>query len=319
MIFQSCEKEPSHLEIIKQFRPEAESFKSDNRKEFFFVGKTGRKAGIYKYDLNKNDFGIYWASENGTIVKFSYSDNLEYAFFLTARKLGIRRGVSYIRGIKLYRLDLETKSVELISEIGDAVQLFAEWVEKNYRIQFTRFDLKVASHLNKYNQIYSPFGKLIKEELEIYDFIKEGFPQFEIQRKALISPSGNFGIKQSADSIFLYSSRGVRKVIMDSAWSTVSKVKWSNDESYVFFKTNFTNDDNKTHSTIYIYDIVDQLLVRNWSGEEINNFTVANDLLIFDSGFAGNSSIFIYNFRKNEDVNDIRIRGGCGLIYIQGI
>src|SRR3990170_451985 len=73
------------------------------------------------------------------------------------------------------------------SENGDAVQMYADWMGMNFQIQFTRFDMKFTSHINRFNRIYSPFGKLIKEEFEIFNFIEGGYPQLDIQRIFLLS------------------------------------------------------------------------------------------------------------------------------------
>ncbi len=318
LIFISCEKESSDDKYLRDYRSTVEATGLENTEYFFFVGKSGGKAGLYKYNLNENKYERFWSVPKETVVQLSYSDNLEYAFFITARKLGTKRGVSFIRDIKLYRLDLENSSVEMIKEIGDAVQLFADWIENNYKIQFTRFDMKIASRIKKINQIYSPFGKLIKEDIEIFDFIKDGYPQFEIRRSSLISPSGNFGITQIADSVFLSIAGVEGKVFIDSTGSKINKVKWNTDESFVFFTTNPVNENKlkKMPSTIYVYDVVNQKIVKKWEGEYKMNFIIVNELLIFDTSFNNQSAIGVYDYKKNENVNIIKIRGNAGLFYV---
>jgi hypothetical protein len=178
--------------------------------------------------------------------------------------------------------------------------------------------MKITSHINKINQIYSPFGKLIKEDIEIFDFIIDGYPQFEKKLTSLISPSGNFGITQSADSVFLSISDAVDKVFIDSTAGIINKVQWSPDEVYVFFRTNSVNENKykKIPSTIYVYDIVNQKILTKWDSEDTINFIITNDLLIFDARINNQSSISVFNFKKNEDVAKLQIKGGCGLINI---
>ena len=318
MIFISCEKESSYDENLKDYQSAVETTGSKNVENFFFVGKAGRETGLYKYNLNDNKYELFWSVPKETVVQLSYSDNLEYAFFITAKKLGTKRGVSFIRGIKLYSLDLGNTSVELIREIGDAVQLFAYWLDKNYKVQLTQFDMKIASHINKINQIYSPFGKLIKEEIEFFDFIRDSYPQFEIKRTSLIAPSGNFGITQSADSVFLSIAGIEGNEFIDSTGNKVNKATWTSDESYVFFTANSVNENKleKITSTIYVYDVVNQKIVKKWDGENKMNFIIVNELLIFDTSFKNQSAIVVYNYKKNEEVSRIQIRGGCGLIHL---
>jgi len=318
LIFISCEKVSSDDENLKDYRSTVETTALKNIEYFFFVGKAGRETGLYKYNLNDNEYELFWSAAKENVVQLSYSDNLEYAFFITARRIGTKRGVSFIRRTKLYRLDLENSSIELIREIGDAVQLLATWLDNNYKIQLTQFDMKIASHIKKITQIYSPFGKLIKEETEIFDFIKDGYPQFEIKRTSLISPSSNFGITQSADSVFLSIAGAVDKVFIDSTASKINKVKWNSDESYVFFTANsiIENKFKKIPSTIYVYDVVNQKTVKKWDSEDKMNFIIANKLLIFDTSFKNQSAIGVYNYKKNEDVFRIQIKGSCGLIHL---
>ncbi len=318
LIFISCEKESSDDENLKDCQSTVETTGSKNVEYFFFVGQAGGETGLYKYNLNDNEYELFWSATKENVVQLSYSDNLEYTFFITARRIGTKRGVSFIRRIKLYRLDLENSSVELIREIGDAVQMLANWFDNNYRIQLTRFDMKIASRISKINQIYSPFGKLIREETEIFDFIKDGYPQFEIKRTSLISPSGNFGITQSADSVFLSIAGIEGKEFIDSIARKINKAKWNSDESYVFITANSINDNKfkKIPSTIYVYDVVNQKIVKKWDSEDKMNLIIANELLIFDTSFKNQSAIGVFNYERNEDVSRIQIRGGCGIINI---
>jgi len=318
MIFISCEKEPSYDENLRDYQLSEETTVSQNIDHFFFVGRTGSGTGLYKYYLIDNKYELAWYVPNETVFQLSYSENLEYAFFLTATKLGTKQGVSFIRNIKLYSIDLKNSSVEPINKIGNAVQLSSYWLDNNYKIQFTQFDMKITSYISKINQIYSPFGKLIKEDIEIFDFIKDGYPQFDAKRILLMSPSGNFGITQSTDSVFLSIADAVSEVFIDSTAGKIIKVKWSSDESYVFFTTSSVNEikSKKISSTIYVYDIVSQKIIKRIVGEDKLNFIITNDLLIFDTSINNKSAIGVFNYKMNEDVVGIQIKGGCGLINI---
>jgi len=318
MIFISCEKESSYDENLKDYQSTVEITTSKNTEYFFFVGKVGSQTGLYKYNLNDNNYEPFWSVPKETVVQLSYSDNLEHAFFITAKRLGTRRGVSFIRGIKLYRLDLGNSSVELSREIGTAAQLSAYWFDNNYKIQFTQFDMKITSYINKTNQIYSSFGKLLKEDMEIHDFIKDGYPQFEIKQTSLISPSGNFGITQLADSVFLSIAGAADKLFIDSTAGKINKVKWSSDERYAFFTANpvIENKLKRIPYTIYVYDVVNQRILMSWDGEDKMNFIIVNELLIFDTSLKNQFEISVYNYKKNKDVSRIQIRGGCRLIHL---
>jgi len=94
IIFISCEKESFHNESLKDYQSTVESTGSKDIEYFFFVGKTGIKTGLYKFNLNDNKYELSWSLPKETVVQLSYSNNLEYAFFITAKKLGTKRGVS---------------------------------------------------------------------------------------------------------------------------------------------------------------------------------------------------------------------------------
>jgi hypothetical protein len=69
-------------------------------------------------------------------------------------------------------------------------------------------------------------------------------------------------------------------------------------------------------NTIYVYDVVNQRILMRWDGEDKINFFIVNDLLIYDTGYNYQSAIGVYNYKKNEDVSRIQIRGGCGIVNI---
>ena len=284
----------------------------------FFVGMYGGQSGVYKFEFSKNEHKIFWYTPEETVVNLLYSDDLKNAFFLTVKKIGISKGVSFVRRIKLYRLDTEISEVELISELGDAVQVLTQFVGMNYNIQLTRFDLKIASYIKKISQIYSPFGKLLNENVEIFDFINDGYPQFDIQKVSPISPSGNFGITQVKDSIFLKIGSGGQNVYIDSTAETLRNIKWSYDEKYVFFASGAESSGNVSNQvySMYFYNVADKKLVKKWNSRSRKNFILVNDLLIFNDSFLNQSIIVLYNFLKEEEVRKIKIRGGCGLTGI---
>ena len=72
----------------------------------------------------------------------------------------------------------------------------------------------------------------------------------------------------------------------------------------------------KIPSTIYVYDIVNQKIVKKWDDEDKMNCIIENELLIFDTSIKNQSAIVVYNYIMNEDVSRIQLRGGCGLIYL---
>lgn len=317
VLFVSCDsKENINL---KEYHPAKEENFIRKIDHIYFVGKTGNNYGVYEYNLLLHNYREIWNSNDETIILLSYNSNLEYLFFLTAKRLGTNRGVAFIQDIKLYRVSVEGSLTEFITEIGDAVQLFVEWIGMNFKIQFTRFDLRIASHINKVNQIYSPFGKLIKENKEVYDFIKEGYPNFDIEKSSLISPSGNFGLQQTSDSIFIKVAGSEQIIPVDSTGDNIGEVRWSDDERFVFFTTNIIGADGKLYSTIYVFDIVTRLILKKQINGGRKGFLLINNLLIFDEFKDAIQSIIIYDYSRDKEIDRIVFKDGCGLRQLQEI
>jgi hypothetical protein len=319
LIFFSCGREDIDSEQFLDIQQTpALTSGSEILDQLFFVGKYERRIGVYKYDFSSKSYKIFWGTDQETVIKLSYSNDLENIFFLTAGRIGISRGVSSIYDIKLYRIDVNNSSTELISEIGNAVQLYTNWSGNNYKIQFTRFDLKYSSHINKFSQTYSRFGKLLKEEKESFNFITDRYPDFYIPHNPLIAPSGNFGIKHLQDSIYLNVAGSSQKILIDLTTKVISKVGWSEEESFVFITTDGGPSRDKS-STLYIFDIANTSITQKFNSDKTIYFYITKDLLIFDNTFAGQSTIEIFNYRKNANVNVLKLWGGCGLAYISDL
>jgi hypothetical protein len=313
LILLSCGRdEIDPQKVLESLRTET---KPNMIKELFFVGKYGDRVGVYKYDFENKKNEIFWGTFRETVLKLSYDEAHGHLFFLTARSVGTRRGVSSIRNLKLYRIDLAKLTTELISEIGNVVQVYANWSEKRYKIQFTKFDLKYSSLIDKYTQVYSQFGKLLREEKESFNFISGSYPSFDLKHNSLISPSGNFGVKQMRNEIYLNVSGSNESIFIDSSGSKIDKVGWSDEERYVFIRVKNELTANES-ATIYIFDIIYKNVMQKFSSESVMNFIVTKDLLIFDRITGGVSLIELFNFRKNEKVETIKLRGNCGLQYI---
>ena len=310
--------EKSDNGVKKYYQGKTDSAVTKEIESFYFVGSDWGRVGIYKYDLKNSNTEEFWSSNDESVVKLLYSDELDYAFFLAAKRFGVKGGVAFINDLKLYRIDLESSKVELTAEIGDAVQMYADWIGMNFQIQFTRFDMKFTSHINRFNRIYSPFGKLIKEEFEIFNFIEGGYPQFDIQRISLLSPSEKFGIKQRADSLYFLIADNQQKILIDSTGEFISNVKWSKDEEFLFFSTRneVQQATEKAGSTLYVFNIEESKLVRSWNSESRMNFLITNKLLLFDSGVGNKTSVQIYNYRNDGEINEITLHRAVGLTDI---
>jgi len=312
----SCTEEAAEnkKEILK---PVKDSVAIKDLDRLFFVGNNGAYTGIYKYDFETDSYEMFWSARNESVVKLLYSDDLQYIFFLTARSFGIKNGISFINKIKLYRLLPDLSMVEYVTDIGDAIQIFAYWEGINFRIQFTSIDLRVATYVNRTNQIYSPFGKLIEQTVDVFDFIKNGYPAFDAQSGSLLSPSGKFGFLQKEDALYFKIIKNQYEFFVDTLSESFNKITWTPDENYAFITTSpgNTGEDN-AGSVLLVYNILSHKPEHKWNSGGKINLLLTNTYLIFDLFNGEESSLNIYNYKKFEDVRKIRLRNGCGLTAV---
>lgn len=316
VFFISCTEDAadSKKEIIKTAKDTSVVKEPD---QLFFVGNNGVYTGIYRYDFNTDNYEMFWSARNESVVKLLYSDDLRYIFFLTARSFGIKNGISFINGIKLYKLIPDLSMVEFITDIGNAIQIFAYWEDLNFRVQFTSFDLKVATYINRTNQIYSAFGKLIQQTTDVFDFIKNGYPPFEVETSSSLSPSGKFGFTKNDSLLYFNVIPDQKEFFVDTVKETVTKIKWGSDENYVFITTFDENrSEQEGNSDLIVYNTLSHKLERKWSSNVKINYLLTDKYLIFDLFNKNKSSINIYNYIQFEDTKQISLRNGCGLTAV---
>ena len=316
VFFISCTEDAadSKKEIIKTAKDTSVVKEPD---QLFFVGNNGVYTGIYRYDFNTDNYEMFWSARNESVVKLLYSDDLRYIFFLTARSFGIKNGISFINGIKLYKLIPDLSMVEFITDIGNAIQIFAYWEDLNFRVQFTSFDLKVATYINRTNQIYSAFGKLIQQTTDVFDFIKNGYPPFEVETSSALSPSGKFGFTKNDSLLYFNVIPDQKEFFVDTVKETVTKIKWGSDENYVFITTFDENrSEQEGNSDLIVYNTLSHKLERKWSSNVKINYLLTDKYLIFDLFNKNKSSINIYNYIQFEDTKQISLRNGCGLTAV---
>ena len=287
--------------------------------QFYFVAKYGGRESLYRFDFKNQTHKLFWFDKKDKVIELLPNDDYRFVFFITARRMGIKQGIPYIKGIKLYLLNPVNSSVTLIDKIDEAVQLFAEWDNDNFHLQYTSFDLNIASQINKVSQIYSRFGKLLDEKLDKFDIIREGYPSFKKKNLKLISPSGAYGLAVKNDSLILRIAENVNSIFIDSTEQSINRIKWIRNERYVIFST-VNKDLNKQtknlQSYYYIVDLKKKKTIAKLSGNGRTDFFVINNLLIYDEGTGTNKSVIIYDFKNVSTIKKIHLYGGCSLISL---
>ncbi len=302
-----------------------QSLKKEKASSFIFVGMIGEKAGLYSYEFNKGKSKRFWSSPSEQVVELSFSDDRKAAFFLTARSYGKRGVFPFITRVKLYNINLDSNSVSFVSNIGDGMQVFTEWVDSNnFKVALNSIDIKVSEYVNQHTFIFNTFGKALLNEKKIYNFIKEGYPSPPKAKINLKSSQLNTELKieekDGENSFYLENNSKDEIKFICSDNKKIRDVVWANNNSDLIFSTVDVTPGNETiydknpeTSNLYIYSIKKDSIIQTWKGGGYKNFFLENNKLLFDTGFKENSLIIIYDLKNNSPIDSIKINGGCGL------
>jgi hypothetical protein len=319
-----CRENQQKPPDLIQAKKEEQVIKPEKFDSFLFVGMIVHKPGIYKFDMIRKKRREFWSNYNEQVVELSYSPDRKTAFFLTAGHFGKRSFLPYITRVRLYLIDISTYKVKFIKNLGNGVQVFTQWDNNsNFKVIINRADKIVPTYINQQTYIYNLFGKELLNEVQTYDLTKNPYPKPSKSKLNYNSPVGNYKlINQSADSTNVYLEDNQTNSInfITSNGQQLNEFAWSYDENYLILSTIDITVGNKTlgtrvpaTSSLYIYNIRQKKIVKEWGGNGVKNFFIKNDFLILDNGFEEKSSITIINYRTLKVYEVIKLRSGCGL------
>jgi hypothetical protein len=299
--------------------------------EFYFVGLIGENPGIYKFisktqKPGKSDISItkFWSKKNEKVIKLSYSPDKKSLFFLTAEDIGKKATLPYINDIRLYRISQDSSKAVFIKKIGTGLQVFTVWgQDKSFRIILSSFDRNSADFVIQQTSAFSGVGNLLNSNTKKFNIFKDGYPQIEEKTGITSSPGSRysiFSIDSTLTSIFLQSNSDGKVRLITSTDKKLNQVDWSSDEKYLIFSTAIGPQRNKSAGTgnsntskLYIYSIENNKITKALDVNEMKNFFITGDLLIFDKGIQKNSNIQITNYKTLKPFYSIRLKGGSGL------
>ncbi len=327
LLYTGCNNVKKNDEVKAGKIEKEKAVKTDNKlTNFVFVGMVGNKPGLYEYRGKNTKPAPLWSDRIEKVIELSYPDNMEAAFFLTAKSAGKSGVFPFVKNVKLYRINMDPPKVSFLSSIGTGLQVYTRWENYNtFKVVLNSFDKKIAKNVNQHSTVYSVFGKKQLDENKVYDIAKDGYPQIPDKPVNLASPGGNFLVNKDESKIEIVNKKNsTEKMIVTETSQKIKQVAWTED--YAIISTIDVSPGNETiynknpeTSKIIIYSLKDKKVVKQFNGGGLKNFFVKNQFVVFDDGFAENSSIKIYNFIKNEIVDEIKINGGCGLENIPEI
>ena len=314
--------------------PEQKTVSSGNfRKalgDFYFVGMIGDNPGIYKFHSRDKSVSSFWSKDKEKVIELSYSADRKHAFFLTAADYGKNGIFPFVKDVRLYLLNIDSSKIIPVYKIGNGIQIFTAWETDNtFKIVLNEFDKTIANYIDQKILIFSQFGKKLVDNTKTYDITKQGYPKPPSAVRKFISADGKKLLaKKDSSEFWIFLSSGTPKTqkLITRTDQNLNDALWSSDGKILIFSTLDISQENKSlystqpsTSKLYVYSLLKRRIIKAWNGAGIKNFFIKGGFLIFDDGFDGSSSIHIFNYRINEPVFTIKIKGGCGLRNIPSV
>lgn len=299
--------------------------------KILFVGKEQNNDAIYQYKVDKKEYELFWSNKNETVYELSYNSDFTSAFFITAKAHGKKGLLPFIDNVNIYIVDFKNEKVDKVASIGNGIQITISWDDlTTCKVVMNKTTSSPENFIEQIVYLFSTNGKKIFEEKNNYNLLETGYPKLPNKIINTISNSGNYQIKEAKQDIefafVLDSKKNNAKFLITSSPFPLHQAGWTLDELFLVFTTvdispyNETLfSDKPTTSILYIFSTSKQLLLNNLKGAGIKNFLITGNLLFYDDGFGSNSKISILDLNKNEVIEIIEIKGGCGIKSIPQI
>ncbi|MCE1190005.1 MAG: hypothetical protein LWX56_12810 [Ignavibacteria bacterium] len=294
--------------------------KSGSDTTFLFVGNYGGWAALYKYNTAIGKTEIVWHKAGEKVILYLNNNETKCGFFLTASETGKLGVFPFVHKIKAYVID-SVNSVVPAGTYGDAVQVMAQWVDKNsFRITYNVMDKSNSTFITQKKRLISAEGKQLYAENKKFDFTSDGYPLAGAMPIQWSSPDESTTVfEQNHHALYLASGRDTSKVIGPSPF-TPHQLIWDIPHHVLVGIIHRVTPENETlysakpeTARLFVYSLTEKKLLYSDNGGGFMNARIIGDLLIYDTGFDKKASIIIHSLLTGKKVNEIKITGGCGL------
>lgn len=324
LLFISCSDKNDNL-ADRSLEQEIANAKLTDFNDLYFVGIYNGLPSIYRYDNKTGKSKIFWSGSNERVIDLLVSEDRQTAFFLTKRKQRLKSSQPAIERGQLYRIDLNTKKVQLIAHLEEGIQMIAFWTDNDrFTLVINSIDKTVASYINKNTQVYNRFGKLLSDNNEIFDLTKDGYPITKLPPLKYTSPNKMFNIIERNDSVFVQQKNNKELLKTKISAKVIKQIGWAdnNKQLILLYMDDLDHQElkkEKVSSTLIIYDLKLKKAVESFKGVGYKRFVLIGDLLIFDNGFGRDSYIEMFSLSSLKENQKIKIPGGCALNNILGL
>lgn len=284
-------------------------------KGFYFVGMNSRVPSVYYYDFTSDTIKLIKSKKNEKILELELSPDGRLFYYLTYRRLNKRLAIPEIDGIKIYRFEPSVNKSEFLKSLPPSIQVYSYWMDNDrFRVVSVSFDEVVASYINKNALTFNYFGKLLSDESELFDLIKNGYPVVEVPEINTLSPRKRFEIITKNDTVFVKNTYDNSESNLELTKDKILKLSWAEDLKHLIVMIRKKSSDvpDAAHS-IFIYDLINKKIVKTFEQPSIKSFVVLGGYLMYDYKSAQEYKINIVRLSDLEIIKTINKRGGCAL------
>lgn len=318
-IFVSCGGDKSNDIDDENLNKEIENARIKEFLDFYFVGNYAGKPAVFRYDHLTDKYKVFWHSNDERVIDLLISPDNRSGYFLTKRKQRLKSSQPAIEKGRLYRIDFELKKVESIAQLEDGIQIIPFWMDNDrFTLVINSIDKTIASYINKNTQVYNRFGKLLSDNVDVYDLTKDGYPITKLPPLKYKSPNEMFMITEKSDSILVRQQKSQKEINTGLSSKKLLQVGWAENNKHLIMLMKSEDEDklasNELSKTLLvIYDLQKKNVVKKFDINGYNRFVLIGDFLIFDNGVGKDSYIEIFKLGSIAKYKTIKISGGCGL------
>jgi hypothetical protein len=284
-------------------------------KGFYFVGMNQKIPSAYYYDFKSDKVKLIKSNKEEKIYELEVAPDGNTFFYLTYKELNKKIAIPEINGIKIFRYEPAVNKSELIQSLKPAIQLYSYWMDNDrFRVVAVSFDEVVASYINKNALTFNYFGKLLSDENELFDLVKNGYPVIETPPLMNISPMKRFEIISKNDTLFIRNNYDATEKKLYLLKKDLIKIDWADDlKNVVLMMKNNSGGKTDISHTIVVYDLLKKKIVKTFEEKGIKSFLLLGDYLIYDFKFSQNYAINIFKLSSMNNIKTISLKDGCAL------
>jgi hypothetical protein len=294
---------------------EAKSAVVKNIKGFYFAGMNKKIPSVYYYDFESDKINLIKSNNEEKLYELEISPDGNTFYYLTFKELNRKVAIPEINGIKIFRFEPAINKSELIQSLKPAIQLYSYWMDNDrFRVVAVSFDDIVASYINKNTLTFNYFGKLLSDENELFDLVKNGYPVVETPPLQNESPLKRFGIVSKNDSLFVKNNYDNSERKLNLIKNNLVKIAWADNlQQVIFMMKEPSSDKTDISHRIIIYDLLKKKIVKTFEEKGIKSFLLLGDYLMYDFKSGQNNAINIFKLSSMNNYKTISLKDGCAL------